>query len=280
MTQSDVIAVRLTGGLGNQLFQYAAARAASLRNDCRLALEFENLDSLGDGHPERAYMLDVLNINAIANGSARYNNLKEYTENTYCFDAEFLNIARGTRVSGYFQSELYFASYRDDLRREVKLIAPVSPAFSLLAETIRGADYSVSIHLRRGDFVTTPSTNAFHGICGRDYYVLAMAIIEGLRARKARYFVFSDDRAEAKRMFYDLDRVIFAETPIDRPWEDMFLMSLCSDNILANSSLSWWAAWRNDNPGKNIVAPRRWVSPEAMRTLNTCDLYLEGTIVI
>ena len=280
VTQSDIIAVQLSGGLGNQLFQYAAGRAASLRNNCRLALDLEGLRASGEEQIWRQYMLDVMKIEAFVDDAMCYEKLLDYNEQRYCFDAEFISIPPGTRLIGYFQSEMYFAPYRDRLRRELQLSVPVSAAFSGLVEKINSAEYPVSIHLRRGDFANNPNTKAFHGICGRDYYYKAMKIVEGLSGSRPTYFVFSDNRSEAMDMFGDLASVVPAETPIDRPWEDMFLMARCRDNILANSSLSWWASWLNSHPAKNMIAPRHWVSPETMRSLNTCDLYLEGTIII
>jgi hypothetical protein len=221
-----------------------------------------------------------MNIEAIVDTLKCYDNLLVYEERDYCYEARFNEIIAGTRLVGYFQSELYFGTYASQLRKELQLSAPGSSAFRELAETMGSSNYPVSIHLRRGDFATNPITRAFHGICGLDYYAKAMKIVESLGSCRPTYFVFTDDRPEATKMFDGLGSVVFAETPIERPWEDLFLMAKCRDNILANSSLSWWASWLNENPNKKMIAPRRWVSPETMRTLNTCDLYLEGTIII
>jgi hypothetical protein len=222
-------------------------------------------------------MLHAINIVADMNFD---NNLREYYEKHYCYEPRFSSILPQTRLIGYFQNELYFAEFRDLLREEIRLAVPTSPQFVNLAKSIDSTERPVSIHLRRGDFISNPDTRAFHGTCQFDYYKKAIRIIEGLDSTTPTYFVFSDDRREAMKLFENVKSVIFVETPLDSPWEDLFLMANCRDNILANSSLSWWASWLNLNPEKLMVAPRRWVSPEAMRQLNTCDLYLEGTIII
>jgi hypothetical protein len=285
MIQSDIISVRLAGGLGNQLFQYAAGRAVSLRNKCCLKFDLSRLQDPGF-KTNRSYMLGVMNIDADIIDCTDDSNLTEYIEKSYCYDSEFTKLAAGTRLTGYFQSELYFAPFRRFLREELRLSVPVSAAFTSLAGAIKTAEYPVSIHVRRGDFVSDPGTRAFHGICGFNYYQKAIKIIDSFSTARPSYFVFSDDRAEAMRMFAairmfaSLKSVTFAETPIDRPWEDLFLMAQCRDNILANSSLSWWASWLNSHRAKTTIAPRRWMSLRAMRSSNTCDLYLDGTIII
>jgi hypothetical protein len=225
-------------------------------------------------------MLNALYIEADLHELNCHEIIEDYHERAYCYEPRFSSIKPRTRLIGYFQNELYFAAFADLLRQEIRIAVPKSSAFSILAESIEQAKRPVSIHLRRGDFVENPDTKTFHGTCQLDYYHKAMQIIEGLDSTRPTYIVFSDDRQEAVSMFAKLDSVVFAETPLESPWEDLFLMSNCHDNILANSSLSWWASWINQNPKKLIVAPRRWVSPEAMRNLNTCDLYLEGTIII
>jgi hypothetical protein len=280
MRLSDSVAVKLMGGLGNQLFQYAAGRAASLRLGCPLVLDLSPLKTRVEGEVERSYMLDVFRIEATLADESLREGWAEYYQPGYCFDPAFAEIGRGTRLNGYFQSEVFFAPWRERLRREIWCTAPLSAAYEQLARRLRAIPCTVSIHLRRGDFVTSPDTLRFHGICGPDYYAKAMRIIEGLRGAQPTYVVFSDDRGAAEALFGNLPSVLFSETPLGAPWEDLFLIAECRDHILANSSFSWWSSWLNHCRDKLIVAPRRWVSPEAMRQLNTADLYLEGTIII
>ena len=280
MNPVDAVAVALSGGLGNQLFQYAAARATSLRLDCPLVLDLSLLETRIEGQATRPHMLSAFAIKAGIAGAQMRTGWVEYHQPGYCYDPAFADIGRGTRLNGYFQSEVFFASYREQLREELRLAVPVSRSFTDMSARIQAAGYPVSVHLRRGDFSANPNTLAFHGICGKAYYTKAMQIIEGISKAHPTYVVFSDDPTEARALFGDLPSVMFSETPPDRPWEDMLLKAQCRGHILANSSLGWWASWLNRSEKKTIVAPRRWVSPEAMRNLNTADLYLEGTIII
>jgi hypothetical protein len=274
-----VIAVRLTGGIGNQLFQYAAGKAASLRNNCPLALDLEGFRST-DGRIPREYMLHVMNIDAIVDPSIVFEQLVDYSENSFFYEPRFNKLGSGTRLWGYFQSQLYFVPYEARLRRELQLSIPESHVFQELTKQIGSCFHPVSIHVRRGDYATNPPTRSFHGMCLTNYYHRAIKIIDSISHRPTTYFIFADDRMEAMSMFDGLKSAVFVETPIERPWEDLFLMAKCADHILANSSLSWWASWLNPKREKTIVAPRRWFAPETMRSFNTCDLYPEGAIIL
>lgn len=275
----NAIAVRLLGGLGNQLFQYAAARAASLRLGCPLLLETAALETPEAGVTQRTYVLGAFNI-AAQRHSTLPGEWRDYNEPQYHYDPGFEAIEAGTRLNGYFQSPLYFAAQADAIRREISLAAAPSPAFGEFAARIRAAALPVSLHLRRGDFAADPHTLSFHGICGPDHYRRAMRVVEGLVGTTPTYVVFSDDTAEARRLFGALPGAIFVATPPAAPWEDMLLMSRCHHHILANSSFSWWGSWLNPSPDRIVVAPRAWVAREALRKLNTADLHPEGTILI
>lgn len=276
---ADAVAVRLEGGLGNQMFQYAAGRALSLRLGCALVLDTSLLEQHVAQRTDRPYTLGAFRIAGFA-GSALPNGWSEYQQPGYCYDPAFETLDRGTRLHGYFQSETFFVSCRDRLRDELQLAQPPSPLFAAQSQQIRDATLPVSVHVRRGDMAADARTRSFHGICGLAYYAKAMRILEGLTGGTPNYVVFSDDMAEARALFANLPSVIFAAALPESPWEDLLLMAQCRHHILANSSFSWWGSWLNPSDDKIIVAPRRWVSPEAMRSLNTADLYLDGTIII
>lgn len=276
---SEAVAVRLEGGLGNQLFQYAAGRALSLRLGCTLVLDTSLLEQHTAQRTDRPYALGAFRIAGSA-GSACPDGWSEYQQPGYCYDPGFATLGRGTRLHGYFQSETFFASCRAVLRQDLQLARPPSALFMELSQGIRGTRLPVSVHLRRGDMAADPRTRSFHGICGPEHYAKAMRILEGLTGSTPSYVVFSDDMAEARALFGKLPSVIFAATPAESPWEDLLLMAQCRHHILANSSFSWWGSWLNPSDDKIILAPRRWVSPEALRVLNTADLYLDGTIII
>jgi hypothetical protein len=205
---------------------------------------------------------------------------REYNQPAYCYDPDFEKIEPGTRLNGYFQSELFFEPYACQIRKELQIRSPLSLAYHEVSSRILVTDHPVSIHVRRGDFVTNLDTRKFHGICSSDYYVRAAQIVEGLSRTNLQYFVFSDDRMEAQSMLCKLGRVEIVDTPAHAPWEDLALISKCHHHILANSSFSWWSSWLNRSTQKIIVAPRHWVASETLRKLNTADLFRDGMILI
>jgi len=274
----SAIAVRLNGGLGNQLFQYAAGRAASLRLGTSLLLDVSRLQA----DPQRRFHLSAFKIaGEIVSDTQRLEaNLARYDERSYHYDEAFEAIERGTVLVGYFQSERYFCDYSSQIRADIEPSGPLSSVFETYASAIRASALPVSIHIRRGDMAADPKTAEFHGICGEDYYRRALDVIRGLVGVGPNYFIFSDDRAAAARLSNICGSGVLVETDPARPWEDMILMSLCRHHVLANSSFSWWGSWRNSRPDKIVVAPRYWVAPKALRGLNTADLYPEGAIII
>jgi hypothetical protein len=280
MGTNDAVCVELKGGLGNQLFQYAAGRALSLRLSCRLVLDITAFDAPPEHITQRSFMLDRFASGAETMPALEDLAWSDYVQPSYTFDPAFNDLGRGTRLRGYFQSELFFASARETIRRELQLAVPLSPTAQTAATQIHSVENPVSIHVRRGDFVLDPATFAYHGICGPDYYERAVRVVRALCGDNPTFFVFSDDREAAREMLRHLSPLIMCATPADRPWEDLILMSQCEHHIMANSSLSWWGSWLDPRPAKTVVAPRFWVSREASRNLNTTDLHPDGTILV
>ena len=272
------IVVRMAGGIGNQLFQYAAARAASLRLGTDLLLDIRGLQS----DRLRSYYLSEFKISGriISDEIEVDADLRRYEERSYHYDEAFESIGPGTLLIGYFQSERYFSDYGGRIRADIEPSAPPSAGFDVWAAAIRSSALPVSVHVRRGDFVSNPQTAEFHGICSGKYYRRALDVIGGLVSAAPDYFVFSDDRSEARELFGFRPDITLVETDLGRPWEDLILMSLCRHHVMANSSFSWWGAWRDRSVDKIVVAPRYWVAPRTLRQLNTADLYPEGTIII
>jgi FkbM family methyltransferase len=274
--RQPVIAIRLVGGLGNQLFQYAAARAASLRLDADLLLDVSDLQS----DPLRSFILPAFKIAGRTVSNQDVAGLRQYSERFYHYDEAFEDIQAGTLLSGYFQSELYFANYFEHILADLQLSDPPSAKFDAYAAAIRASALPVSVHLRRSDFVANPQTLEFHGICGAEYYKRAADVIARLIGVPPDWFVFSDDRAAALEISSICPGATIVQTDANLPWEDMVLMSLCRHHVLANSSFSWWGDWLDRRPGKMVVAPRHWVAPKTLRQLNTADLYPLGTIIL
>lgn len=280
-----MIVSRLCGGLGNQLFQYAAARRLALRHDAELVLDASWYPVAND--PDRAYSLDAFRVAArtIRDGwltahvveawrrALRFVGrapaglrLRYVPQRHFHFDPAILELGDDVFLDGYWQSERYFADVEPVIREELQLAAPLSAESGRLATHI-AAGASASIHVRRGDYAAIPSTREFHGLCSPAYYDRAMRLIEE-REPTVRYFVFSDepDWAEAK---LPLRRATVVRHNSRRPWEDLWLMSACDHHIVANSSFSWWGAWLGSRDDAVTVAPERWF---AVDDLDTRDL--------
>lgn len=279
-----MIIVRLLGGLGNQMFQYACGRALALRTGHALVLESSLLDTQ---HPTAArfYALDAFAIDARlatpADMAAPLSLLDRVRrrlgrpvaaalptlQEPHTHFAPDLFPAHFDRLClvGYWQSEKYFADHADAIRRDFALRA--APAARLDAALLArlAAVESVSLHIRRGDYVDNPKTNAFHGVCPPDYYRRAAAHIAG-QVHAPEFFVFSDDPDWVREnLKLDFPLHLVSDGRLQN-YEELTLMSRCHHHIIANSSFSWWGAWLNARPGKIVCAPRTWFRDPALDT--------------
>lgn len=279
-----MIIVKLQGGLGNQLFQYAACRQLAVKTGRPLFFDTSLLEQTKGSDTKRKFELDAFNINAgIADNAilerfrktaSTKNRLKRlfpflstgvYNEPHFHFDPLFMKIKGSAVVTGYFQSEKYFKPVEDTIRKELVLKLPVSSATAAIQKQL-SAGTSVSIHIRRGDYVHNKETEKAHGSCGIDYYQKAVSIIAS-KAGNLQLFVFSDDMDWVKNNFYSTHPITFIDhNDAAHAHEDLYLMSRCRHNIIANSSFSWWGAWLNNNASKIVVAPSKWFNELAADT--------------
>lgn len=265
---------RILGGFGNQLFCYAAARRLALVNNAELVLD--NVSGFVWDHDyQRHYQLDHFNIpsrKAIAaerlepfSRIRRYlkrscNNRKPFTERTYIqqefidFDPRLLQIKPRGKVylEGYWQSEGYFNDVEATIRDDLRIKPPTDSVNMEMADCIRN-HLSVAVHVR---FFDAPETAGINN-ASDDYYARAVAQMEKMRPG-AHYFVFSD-RPDAARARIQLpeDRVtcVSYNRGDENAYADLWLMTLCSDFIIANSSFSWWGAWLAQSGNKVVIAP-------------------------
>ena len=269
-----MIISRLIGGLGNQMFQYAAGRSLAVANNCELKLDisgFENY-TLHNG-----YELDVFNIKAgIANSKEvsrlvstqsrlmrfiyKKLRLKRNThllENGFAFNSNFFDVKPPIYIDGYWQSYKYFESIEPQLRQEFSLKSPLSELNLKISKKISSVN-AVSVHVRRGDYVSNKQTNSVHGVCSLDYYRAAIQSIIG-RVENPVFFIFSDDIAWVKDNLAISSGAVYVDHNSGRQsYNDMYLMSLCQHHIIANSSFSWWGAWLGSNPNKIVISPKQW----------------------
>lgn len=246
--------VRLNGGLGNQLFQYAFGVSVAQRRNEQVFFEKHQLD----GGAHRAYSLDAFCVNVrFLNGA--YLGPK-YEERIFNFDPGVYNAARNAHFVGNWQTEKYFnePAVREDFRYK----RPMSQQTNLMASVIQ-TRASASIHVRRSDYLI-PSTAAYHGNMGLEYYGSAIAYIKA-RVPGVHFFIFSDDPQWCKQAFPTADFTIVDHngwgnglTGPAQEHEDLYLMSLCNHAIIPNSSFGWWGAWLNPDKQRIVIAPKRW----------------------
>lgn len=289
-----MIVVKIHGGLGNQMFQYAFARALSIKMNTKLKQDISFYNSFDN----RNYKLPVFNIkeNEIASkgelshffisGTGIYDRLKfkikrhlfnyeVFEEKSLVFDATVYNVSRNAHVAGYWQSERYFKTIENEIRKEFEFKLPPSPPNAQMMDKIINSD-SVSIHVRRGDYVSDKKINQVHGVCDLDYYNKAIARIQA-KCSDPNYFIFSDDMDWVKENL-KIDGVCnYIDFNVVNDYEDLRLMSMCKHNITANSSFSWWGAWLNSNTDKLVIAPQKWFNDERK---DTADLIPESWVRI
>lgn len=188
-----------------------------------------------------------------------------FCEKQYHYDPEFEQIRAGALLVGYFQSEKYFESVIPEIRKTFK-ISPhsLSGANLELFEKIKSSP-SVAIHIRRGDYVSDAATHQTHGVCELDYFYKAIQQIEEKRNHPLELFIFSDDqdwvKANWKKQKHPTHFVTgnySGSFDGNKDSIDLMLMSACKDQIISNSSFSWWAAWLNETADKTVIAPGRW----------------------
>lgn len=278
-----MIVVQLQGGLGNQMFQYAAARALALRTDAPLLFDLRALQA----DPLRAYALDAFRVSGrparcgelgllqtgpgtravdALSSSALGRQLlalarqpRIHRSEHVHYDPEVLDLPSHVYLVGNFQSERYFAHIAQTIRQDFQPVGSFTPESRTLAQAIADCE-GVSLHVRRTDYVDNPAVNATHGVLTPGHYSRCVARLAP-RLSDPHYFVFSDDPDWAEANI---------RPPGPTTWvrprtggtdaEDMLLMSMCRHNIIANSSFSWWAAWLNPHPQKVVLAPARWFS--------------------
>jgi hypothetical protein len=190
---------------------------------------------------------------------------KYITEKYFHFDPDILNLTEGVYLDGYWQSEKYFMDIAEIIRQEFTVKSSQTGKNRELSEKIAACE-SVSLHVRRGDYVTNPHTNKVHGICGLDYYYRAIEHLTKI-LKNPFFFIFTDDPEWVhENLNFPSQAIIVNHNGITKDYEDLRLMTQCKHSIIANSSFSWWGAWLNPNRHKIIIAPQKWFADDSFNT--------------
>lgn len=266
-----MIYVRILGGLGNQMFQYAAGHALAHRLNTELVLDFRENERLGPRPLTAVFDLTVKQPERLPPDRSEHpvkyglwrlwgTHPKHYREAGLGYNARFSELKDETYLHGYWQTEKYFAPIAQDIRECFRIVPPASAENRAMADRIANSN-SISLHVRRGDYLTTSS----HGVCTEGYYLAALDRIREASDATPTVFVFSDEPEWAHdNLELPCEKIVVDLNGPSTDYEDLRLMSLCQHNILANSSFSWWGAWLNENPDKIVVGPEQWFADKKL----------------
>jgi hypothetical protein len=185
----------------------------------------------------------------------------------YNFNSDYIKPSRGiTFYYGGWHTEKYFVGAKDKVEGVFEFSAPTDETNRSFISSIKSTN-SVSLHVRRGDFLNTDNINLFGGVCTIAYFEKAISTMES-KVNNAHFFVFSNDLAWVKQNIF-IKNVTYVDCNAGKnSWKDMYLMSLCQHNIIANSTFSWWGAWLNKNKNKIVISPKRFLNSDI-----TTDVY-------
>lgn len=271
-----MIYVRLTGGLGNQLFQFSAAWFLAKKHDTKVGLD---LSMLNEQHPDitnRSFELHkVLSPSSYEIISSRHYNyiitthptwlerinrkLKRssyYFEKNLTYRSEFNNLSEECYIEGFFQSLKYLRIDDPEFRSLFTFPAKISEKNQTFIRE-KSQKRLTAIHIRRGDYVTSSKINQIHGICSVEYYKSAVKLLANRDL--SEFVIFSDDPKWVKENLKFDQPVHYVDwnQGVDA-YQDLYLMLHCSDFIIANSSFSWWGAFMGEKAGSSVIYPIQW----------------------
>ena len=274
-----MVVSHVLGGIGNQMFQFAAGRALSLKNDQKYLLD---LSDFSDYRLHHGFELSrVFNVVTECAEASTLHQLLGWRENKlarkvlrrrqfsglrgktfvvephFNYWPDFFNLTGDCYLYGYWQSERYFKAVESVIRQDFTFREPLKEHNAELALEMATVQ-AVSLHVRRGDYVNNPKNHNIMSVCDLEYYRLAINYI-AFHVEQPVFYFFSDDMAWVKQNLpMEFPCVYIEHNGGAESYRDMQLMSLCRHHVIANSSFSWWGAWLNANPEKIVIAPKRW----------------------
>jgi hypothetical protein len=290
-----MVVVELKGGLGNQLFQYAAGIGLSCYLEAVLKVDISNLKSadetlgtyrkyvlnnlttppqiISESEIPKSHRTGVRKIFSLFNSGT----FKTFKEKHFHYHTNFWKETGNIYLKGNFQSNKYFEVYKKDVYAKIQFKSTLLSNKDQQILNDISSDSCLSIHVRRGDYVSNKIANDVLGVLPIDYYKTAYKEICNRSAIKST-FIFSDDINWVKENFSFIKDACFVQSnEANRDIIDFYLMQHCTHNIVANSSFSWWAAYLNPNPNKIVIAPKRWFNKAPY---DTKDLIPAGWLTI
>ena len=285
-----MIIVEVTGGLGNQMFQYALYRKLQLSGkDVKLDLSFYHTKQT-----LRKFELGIFKLPLEIASRSEICRLKGYTSDasrlekafttrmnrhthlyTEDLDAGFQNAVLemdDVYLSGYWQNELYFKDIRKQILEDFRFPKLLTKQYPELLQKM-WTENSVSIHIRRGDYVDPVNSRLYSGICTVDYYQRAIQYMQE-HMQDPRFYFFTDDPQWVKQNLYQDGMTVVEHQKTDPDYADMFLMSQCKGHIIANSTFSWWGAWLDSKEERVVVSPTRWLNNHEVDN-TVCDWFIK-----
>lgn len=261
--------VRMSGGLGNQMFQYAFARALQEKRGGDLCLDLNFYFS----HSERIFALDQYAVHYTAlKNYIGYNKIRKYVQRLPIISA-MLGIHKEKReyqidtniykyhykyYTGYWQNVQYFRGKKEMLKKELTYIGEITPVQGKLADRMENEE-SVAVHVRRGDYRSERYINVYYQQKEKYYRNAIKYIQERNDKKEIKIYFFSDDIKWCREVFGDIDNAEFIDAQMSgSPHIDMMLMRKCKYIIMANSTFSWWAAWLSDRVDSVVITPQYW----------------------
>ena len=294
-----MVAVALTNGLANRMFQFAFGVGLKsqgikvLYDKCHYkprSYQTWELVELTDPFPnidiKYTHSLDfVLSFPGFVRGSRYFAKIFEflnlenvYVEKSFAYIPDIIDKIKGnTLFYGHWQTEQYFHDCADMVRKQFVFL-PFSEEKNIQCSLKMRKEESVAIHVRKGkDYYRWKST---HGICEKDYYLRAVNYIKEV-VKAPIFYVFTDNPQWVEENFTEVDYTLVDWNPVKGKYNfrDMQLMSCAKHNIIANSTYSWWGAWLNNNPNKVVIAPKKWVNGVEKHLIDI-DIIPEGWIKI
>lgn len=292
-----MIYVKISGGLGNQMFQFAAAFAKAKSCDTKISIDLSEINKK-DGKVDFTYrdfeLESIFNIsnyfitkkktNFIVGNSFRDKMIRKFVKSNFLieknlrYDNKIIDLSKNSYIEGYFQSELYFKEYESEIRNQFTFKAKKNSNTLKIVEDIKDSK-SLAIHIRRGDYISNKSINNIHGTCSLEYYLKALKQFD-LDNLKIYFFSDDIDWVKSNFLFLDQKKCNFIDWNTHKEsWQDMYIMSKCDNFIIANSSFSWWGAWLSANKDKTIIAPKKWFN-DKLKNEQTKDLIPTSWILV